>query len=52
MRLYGVAIEREPMMIVMELVNGGALDEYVRKNVVTVDEKLNCMTAGAAWGLE
>ncbi|KAH7730193.1 TK/FER protein kinase [Aphelenchoides avenae] len=33
-RLYGVAIEREPMMIVMELVNGGALDEYVRKNVV------------------
>uniref|UniRef100_A0A7E4UZG6 Tyrosine-protein kinase n=1 Tax=Panagrellus redivivus TaxID=6233 RepID=A0A7E4UZG6_PANRE len=53
-RLYGVAVEREPLMIVMELINGGALDEYLKKNQATCSaaEKLDNMVMGAAFGLE
>ncbi|KIH65337.1 hypothetical protein ANCDUO_04342 [Ancylostoma duodenale] len=30
-KFYGVAAEREPVMLVMELVEGGALDAYLQK---------------------
>uniref|UniRef100_A0AC34F987 Protein kinase domain-containing protein n=1 Tax=Panagrolaimus sp. ES5 TaxID=591445 RepID=A0AC34F987_9BILA len=33
---YGVAIEHEPIMIVMELVSGGALDSYLVKNAAMI----------------
>ncbi|KAH7730509.1 Protein kinase domain containing protein [Aphelenchoides avenae] len=51
-RLFGVCVDREPLMIVMELIQGGALDEYLRKTSVSIDEKVDHMTLGAAWGLE
>ncbi|KAI1714302.1 protein tyrosine kinase domain-containing protein [Ditylenchus destructor] len=50
-KLYGVAFEREPILIVMELVQGGSLDKYLRKQPTTLDEKLQ-MVLGASWGLE
>ncbi|KAI6188505.1 Tyrosine-protein kinase [Aphelenchoides besseyi] len=53
-KLYGVAIEQEPLMIVMELVEGGALDVYLQKNgpKVVLQEKLDCMCMGTVWALE
>uniref|UniRef100_A0AC34QTS6 Protein kinase domain-containing protein n=1 Tax=Panagrolaimus sp. JU765 TaxID=591449 RepID=A0AC34QTS6_9BILA len=52
-QLYGVAVEREPLMIVMELVNGGALDEYLKNHKeCTTSERLDNMVCGAAFGLE
>jgi serine/threonine protein kinase len=59
-------VESEPLMIVMELVSpllssahslaaqlhGGALDEYLKKNRVPAQEKLDNMCMGVAWGLE
>uniref|UniRef100_A0A0M3IEH0 Tyrosine-protein kinase n=1 Tax=Ascaris lumbricoides TaxID=6252 RepID=A0A0M3IEH0_ASCLU len=53
-KIYGVVVEREPLMIVMEFITGGALDEYLRKNGnrVRLEEKLSNMCAGAAWGIE
>uniref|UniRef100_A0A915BNE0 Tyrosine-protein kinase n=1 Tax=Parascaris univalens TaxID=6257 RepID=A0A915BNE0_PARUN len=51
-RMYGVAVEHEPLLIVMELVEGGALDEYLKKNQVGPKVKLEKMVVGSAWGLE
>ncbi|KHN79635.1 putative tyrosine-protein kinase kin-31 [Toxocara canis] len=51
-RMYGVAVEHEPLLIVMELVEGGALDEYLKKNQVDAKMKLEKMVVGSAWGLE
>uniref|UniRef100_A0A914Z8B5 Protein kinase domain-containing protein n=1 Tax=Panagrolaimus superbus TaxID=310955 RepID=A0A914Z8B5_9BILA len=53
-KLYGVAVKQEPLMIVMELIDGGALDEYLKKNrgKVAVSEKVDQMCMGAAWGVE
>ena len=31
-RMYGVAVEQEPIMIVMELITGGSLDKYLENN--------------------
>ncbi|RCN50708.1 SH2 domain protein [Ancylostoma caninum] len=38
-RLYGVATQKEPIMIVMELATGGSLLEKVRKNKVDLNRK-------------
>ncbi|KAI6216928.1 Tyrosine-protein kinase [Aphelenchoides besseyi] len=51
-KLYGVCVESEPLLIVMELIHGGALDEFLKKQTVHLNEKLDNMTTGAAWGLE
>ncbi|VDM47920.1 unnamed protein product, partial [Toxocara canis] len=53
-KIYGVAVEHEPLMIIMEFITGGALDEYLRKNgkYVDLEEKLANMCAGASWGIE
>ncbi|KAK0406216.1 hypothetical protein QR680_018441 [Steinernema hermaphroditum] len=52
-RFYGVAAEVEPLLIIMELVTGGSLDSYLRKNNVRipVSERLN-MSLDAALGIE
>ncbi|VDK21186.1 unnamed protein product [Anisakis simplex] len=53
-KMYGVAVEQEPLMIVMEFITGGALDEFLRKkgNDVKYHEKLASMCSGASWGIE
>uniref|UniRef100_A0AC34RQ35 Non-specific protein-tyrosine kinase n=1 Tax=Panagrolaimus sp. JU765 TaxID=591449 RepID=A0AC34RQ35_9BILA len=53
-KLFGVAVEVEPLMIVMELVNGGALDTFLKNNrtKVAMSEKTDHMVMGAAWGIE
>uniref|UniRef100_A0A7E4VVK9 Tyrosine-protein kinase n=1 Tax=Panagrellus redivivus TaxID=6233 RepID=A0A7E4VVK9_PANRE len=52
-RCYGVAADMEPLMILMELVNGGALDVYLKAhtNKVSLNERLG-MCTDAAMGLE
>uniref|UniRef100_A0A0K0D7U6 Protein kinase domain-containing protein n=1 Tax=Angiostrongylus cantonensis TaxID=6313 RepID=A0A0K0D7U6_ANGCA len=50
-KFYGVAAGQEPLMVIMELVNCGALDSYLQKNEQPMDKK-NEMCLQAAWGLE
>ncbi|KAK0415038.1 hypothetical protein QR680_011740 [Steinernema hermaphroditum] len=52
-RFYGVAIEHEPIMLVMELVNGGSLDSFLVKKGSTIgtNERVS-MCYDAAKGLE
>ncbi|WKY07975.1 hypothetical protein Q1695_007458 [Nippostrongylus brasiliensis] len=52
-RLYGVAVDEQPLYILLELVKGGALNVYLRVNgdKVSVFEKMN-MCKGAAQGVE
>ncbi|KAK0406648.1 hypothetical protein QR680_018707 [Steinernema hermaphroditum] len=50
-RCYGVAAGQEPLMVVMELVNNGALDSYLQKNDLSPQQKTE-LCLGAAWGLE
>ncbi|KAI6228537.1 SH2 motif and Tyrosine protein kinase domain containing protein [Aphelenchoides besseyi] len=52
-RFYGVAMEKEPLMLVMELVDGGSLDKYLNKNgpKLTTNERTR-MCLDAAKGLE
>ncbi|TKR72077.1 hypothetical protein L596_019591 [Steinernema carpocapsae] len=52
-RFYGVAAGIEPLMIVMELVAGGALDTYLKTEStnVSIPERMN-MCLDAAWGIE
>uniref|UniRef100_A0A1I7Y4Q2 Tyrosine-protein kinase n=1 Tax=Steinernema glaseri TaxID=37863 RepID=A0A1I7Y4Q2_9BILA len=52
-RFYGVAADMEPLLIIMELVPGGALDSYLTKKntAISVDERLN-MSLDAALGIE
>ncbi|KHJ85629.1 protein tyrosine kinase [Oesophagostomum dentatum] len=47
-KFYGVAAGQEPLMVIMELVNCGALDSYLQKAEQPMDKK--CLQA--AWGLE
>uniref|UniRef100_A0AC34Q6T7 Tyrosine-protein kinase n=1 Tax=Panagrolaimus sp. JU765 TaxID=591449 RepID=A0AC34Q6T7_9BILA len=50
---YGVAIEQEPIMLIMELVSGGALDSYLAKNAseLTLSDKIG-FAVDAARGME
>uniref|UniRef100_A0A7E4ZXK0 Tyrosine-protein kinase n=1 Tax=Panagrellus redivivus TaxID=6233 RepID=A0A7E4ZXK0_PANRE len=52
-KLYGVAAGKEPLMIVMELVDKGALDDYLKKSQgsITPTRKLE-MCTHASWGIE
>ncbi|KJH39928.1 protein tyrosine kinase [Dictyocaulus viviparus] len=50
-KFYGVAAGQEPLMVIMELVNCGALDSYLQKSEQPMDRK-NEMCLQAAWGLE
>ncbi|KAL3993926.1 Protein tyrosine kinase family protein [Acanthocheilonema viteae] len=53
-RIYGVAVDREPLMIVIELIKGGCLSEDLkqRKGNISDDEKVEKMCLGAAYGLQ
>lgn len=51
MKFYGVAAGQEPLLLVMELADKGALDSYLQKNNVSMEQKID-MCAGAAFGIE
>ncbi|KAK6017795.1 hypothetical protein OSTOST_16678, partial [Ostertagia ostertagi] len=36
---FGMVMENENVMIVMEMVNGGGLDHYLKKNTVSIPDK-------------
>ncbi|KAI6212592.1 Tyrosine-protein kinase [Aphelenchoides besseyi] len=48
---YGVGAGQEPLLVVMELVECGALDSYLQKEELIPQKKMELCT-GAAWGLE
>uniref|UniRef100_A0A0M3HGL1 Protein kinase domain-containing protein n=1 Tax=Ascaris lumbricoides TaxID=6252 RepID=A0A0M3HGL1_ASCLU len=52
-RIYGVAVDREPLMILIELVKGGSILDDLRKrhSTITNEEKLNNMVLGSAKGI-
>lgn len=48
----GICVQKQPIMIVMELVPGGSLLNYLRKNAATLNSKqLMCMCRDAASGM-
>ncbi|CAL2028015.1 unnamed protein product [Caenorhabditis brenneri] len=50
---YGVAAGQEPLMVIMELAENGALDSYLKKNAGSLPiSKKNDMVLQAALGLE
>lgn len=50
-KLIGICVQKQPIMIVMELVPGGSLLNYLRKNATTLNTKqLMCMCRDAASG--
>ena len=51
-RLWGVAVDEQPLYIIIEFVDGTSLDKYLRtnKDTLTLPERLT-MTLGAARGL-
>ncbi|ULU13356.1 hypothetical protein L3Y34_016092 [Caenorhabditis briggsae] len=50
---YGVAAGQEPLMVIMELAENGALDSYLKKNIGNLPiSKKNDMILQAALGLE
>ncbi|VDP08398.1 unnamed protein product [Heligmosomoides polygyrus] len=51
LKFYGVAAGQELLMVVMELVNCGALDSYLQKSEQPLNKK-DEMCLQAAWGLE
>lgn len=52
-RCRGIAVLEQPVYIVIEFINGGGLDSYLKKNsqTLTMDQK-NRMAISAAWGIE
>ncbi|XGW28211.1 hypothetical protein V3C99_008205 [Haemonchus contortus] len=52
-RIYGVAVDEQPLYIILELVKGGALNTFLKENAnkVEVKDKLN-MCLGAGLGVE
>ncbi|EYB91027.1 hypothetical protein Y032_0211g2196 [Ancylostoma ceylanicum] len=52
-RIYGVAVDEQPLYILLELVTGGALNSWLKANAgkVEVKDKIN-MCLGAAQGVE
>uniref|UniRef100_A0AC34FM23 Protein kinase domain-containing protein n=1 Tax=Panagrolaimus sp. ES5 TaxID=591445 RepID=A0AC34FM23_9BILA len=51
-KFYGVAAGTEPLMVLMELVDCGALDSYISKNPNLAPKKKMEMCCQAAWGIE
>uniref|UniRef100_A0A7E4VMA9 Protein kinase domain-containing protein n=1 Tax=Panagrellus redivivus TaxID=6233 RepID=A0A7E4VMA9_PANRE len=52
-RMFGVAIEKEPMALIMEFVDGGSLEKYLRTaNGPISQQEKDRMCCDAAWGLE
>jgi len=38
-KLIGICVQKQPIMIVMELVEGGSLLSFLRKNSATLDQQ-------------
>ncbi|KAL4003193.1 Protein tyrosine kinase family protein [Acanthocheilonema viteae] len=53
-KIHGVAVCRQPLMIVIEMINGGCLTEVLesRKGDINENEKIENMSLGSARGLE
>ncbi|CAG9539126.1 unnamed protein product [Cercopithifilaria johnstoni] len=53
-KMHGVAVCREPLMIIIEMINGGCLTDVLesRKGNVYENEKIENMSLGSARGLE
>ncbi|CAP31053.1 Protein CBG12006 [Caenorhabditis briggsae] len=51
-RFFGVAVVEQPLYILLELVNGGALNTYLQKNKNVSKLELVGMCLGAAQGLQ
>lgn len=53
-KFYGVTLDCEPVMVIMEHVKGGSLEQHLRNNVgtMTISDKVDIMVYGAAKGLE
>ncbi|CAB3408822.1 unnamed protein product [Caenorhabditis bovis] len=51
-RFYGVAVDEQPLYIILELVRGGALNTYLQKNKKVTTVELMNMCLGAALGLQ
>ncbi|VDK60941.1 unnamed protein product [Anisakis simplex] len=53
-RMYGVAVCHEPLMILLEKVNGGSLFDLLdrKKGQIPEEEKVDNMSLGAARGIE
>uniref|UniRef100_A0A8R1DN04 Tyrosine-protein kinase n=1 Tax=Caenorhabditis japonica TaxID=281687 RepID=A0A8R1DN04_CAEJA len=51
-RFYGVAVLEQPLYILLELVNGGALNTHLQKNKNVTTMELLAMCLGAAHGLQ
>ncbi|EGT39103.1 hypothetical protein CAEBREN_24403 [Caenorhabditis brenneri] len=51
-RFFGVAVVEQPLYILLELVNGGALNTYLQKNKNISVFELMGMSLGAAQGLQ
>ncbi|EYC38958.1 hypothetical protein Y032_0684g1505 [Ancylostoma ceylanicum] len=52
-RIYGVAVDEQPLLLLLELVTGGALNRFLRENGAKIDvrEKV-IMCLGAGCGVE
>lgn len=50
-KFYGVAAGQEPLMVLMELADCGALDSYLQKNDLPVDKKTEFVVQ-SSWGIE
>uniref|UniRef100_A0A0K0DHH2 Non-specific protein-tyrosine kinase n=1 Tax=Angiostrongylus cantonensis TaxID=6313 RepID=A0A0K0DHH2_ANGCA len=52
-RIYGVAVDEQPLYIILELVSGGALNTFLKEHANKVEVKLKLdMCLGAALGVE
>ncbi|CAD5223003.1 unnamed protein product [Bursaphelenchus okinawaensis] len=56
-KMYGVALQKDPLMIIMEFIDGQALNKFLEEakdsdKPPTEEEKLEKMILPSAWGLE
>lgn len=56
-KMYGVAVNLEPLYIIMEFIESGSIDKILQKAVkdetpVIMDERMAKMLLPAGWGLE
>ncbi|CAI5438098.1 unnamed protein product [Caenorhabditis angaria] len=52
-RIRGIAVLEQPLYIIIDFINGGGLDSYLKKHASSLTlETKNKMAISAAWGLE
>ena len=51
MKILGICVQKQPIMIVMELVSGGSLLMFLRKNATSLSQRqMMCMCREVAAG--